>query len=1311
MLKRAFQRAAKVVDRLPKMIWGWTTSRIFMLPGTKIDYEAEVGDGTKSDIVMAPVQWMMRTFPEAPLGLCREMEGEDEPTIVKNHKALKLLKRPNAYYSSKTLWMSTILSYAVDGNAYWIKIRNNDGLPGELWWVPHTLMAPLEPGTLGELPEEFIDYYCYSVPGLNPVLIKPSEVVHFRFGNDVENPRMGLSPLKSAVREIYSDSEAANWTASLLKNAAVPGLIVSPDSQLPIKPGDVEEVRAYFDESYTGDNRGKPHVMRGPTKLMQFGFSPEQMNLKDIRRLPEERVCALLGIPAIVAGVGAGLDRSTFANMAEAREMAYESNIIPTQALFAETLNEQLLFEYSKETKKKKGYGDVEFYFNTSNVRVLQEDENQKTQRWNSKVEAGWAMVSEARKADGMSVSVSHNVFLRDANKVEVPDGVIRPLLDPNADSNSSNGKDKEKEKEEKFRSDLESHLKNQEIIDKLELSLKEVVQDALREIETKFNQMEASIEAGKHLDNPDQEGRKQTKLEDEVQRNHNGRGALAKDSRTIGLPNDDASGASGDGSQGGGDSISPEPPGTRGPPPADGEGPTTQEEVEDQQLTLSEEELNDPKGSEEHQPDSEQDQESVEPSPEVATDSLLHNRSDEPNENDPSEGGQEGNSHNEEGSLESNDGQQRESDLGVSDDKPDNDDGGGDIDDDKGPTDSGDDDEPPPSPASASSPPQESSDSTQEEGLYPQEDVMEVKKNNDGEWEVKKPSRRQESLIRKFNEAIPALSFPLEKNLKKSLGELGDIAGARFIENSGSIVRFNSNGEVTILPSGINNLVTSMDIPEWGNNKIISHLEDNSKRVIDNTVETINNISRVGVNIPDDVARNLIRRGGRRIGLMDLDRTTKNSIFSSLYESRKMGEGIDAMGERIKQYVSAGRYTNKGAGYRAKLIAQTETRWAQNMSSIEAYEYSDDIGGMLAFDAQKGAERSDWDCIMRNGRQYTTSQARLESAREHPEGTLSWAPVPISEFRGPSGPIRHKTPSRKSLNKEIKQIIKKNPLPYGDRWLSDYANARWGQQKARIVGAEEFLSNKNEAIFRGMNNEQALWKTINGEHSGLGWWGNGHYYASGWNRQGAFWYAGDNHGSWVMASKLDETTNLVKWEKLKDDYIKATGKNPIISDSIKGLQWDDDIGRWAAHEGYDAIQVFEEGEIVVLNQRKLIIDERTIPGGEFYRKTGEGLVDTDDYYHLLDRSEEWLRMEIRVTELIEEIISKKGMAPSQLIEWLKMELQAKKIGKDATEFFARRQAQLDRYAEILLEDNGVVPGTQYTDITARPIGAVVNVH
>ena len=307
-----YGRVGTIIKNLQKMIFGvGSYTQLFPFLKDKIDYSKEVGDGTNSEVVMAPVQWMMRTFPEAPIRM-RTYDKDGEEEMIVDHKLLDLLSNPNESYPAETLWASTILSYAVDGNAYWLKVYSNSGKVVQLWWVPHTLISPVQPWELRDDETQFINYYRYMVPGRGEYYIEPDGVVHFRFGQDIENPRKGLSPLKSAVREIFSDQEAANWTAALLKNGAVPGLMVAPDpAGGGSRVGDaaLKATKTYLESQFTASNRGRPHVSSMPMKIEQFGFSPEQMDLKVVRRLPEERVSALLGIPAIVAGLGAGLDR------------------------------------------------------------------------------------------------------------------------------------------------------------------------------------------------------------------------------------------------------------------------------------------------------------------------------------------------------------------------------------------------------------------------------------------------------------------------------------------------------------------------------------------------------------------------------------------------------------------------------------------------------------------------------------------------------------------------------------------------------------------------------------------------------------------------------------------------------------------------------------------------------------------------------------------------------------------------------------------------------------------------------------------
>lgn len=415
-LRAVLASPAAGLKKLGRMVFRRDAYRIFRVGRSSFNFLDEVGNGTGSSTVAAPLLWVARTFPEAPPMLWRQRDdGQEEP--ARGHALLRLLRRPNVFHTGPVQWMATTTDWLVDGNAYWLKIRDRSGFVRELWWVPSWLIEPK-----GD-EQTFITHYEYK-PGAETLRVDAADVVHFRNGLDSDDPRKGASPLKSVLREVFTDDEAANFTASLLRNMGVPGLVVSPDSNdfVPSEE-DVAATKAYIRAQFTGDNRGEPMVMSGPTKVAQFGFSPEQLLLRELRRIPEERVTAVLGVPAIVAGLGAGLDRSTFTNMAEAREAAYESGIIPMQRILAEDVLFQLLTEFEDDPFEWR------FGFDLSKVRVLQEDLYRQSQRLDLGVRGGWVSVAEARRPMQLPVRDGDDVYLRQMQIVTVPVDGGRPTV------------------------------------------------------------------------------------------------------------------------------------------------------------------------------------------------------------------------------------------------------------------------------------------------------------------------------------------------------------------------------------------------------------------------------------------------------------------------------------------------------------------------------------------------------------------------------------------------------------------------------------------------------------------------------------------------------------------------------------------------------------------------------------------------------------------------------------------------------------------------------------------------------------------
>lgn len=375
-----------------------------LLPRTKYDYKGVVGDGLGSSVLMSPIKWIQRTFPEAPLEVIRQQD--DQAEVLAAHPLATLLDRPNDFYSGIDLWKATIYSWCVDGNAYWRKMRNpSTGQVEELWYTPHWMLEPKwNRGT-----DEFITWYDYRPMGAGKsVRLMAEDVVHFRNGIDPRNTRKGMSLIHSEMREIFGDDEAANFQAALLKNMGVPGIVFSPDTSGSGRPPaiDVESVKAYLKQQFTRDKRGEPIVHGIPVKTHQFGFNPQQMDLSALRNQAEERVCAALGVRAAVCGFGAGLQVTKVgATMREEVQLSWTGCIVPMQKGFATGLSHSLLPDFEPEPAL------FSVHFDTNHVEALQANRTEQATRATQLFQGGIITRSEAREMTGLPWGKQDDVY------------------------------------------------------------------------------------------------------------------------------------------------------------------------------------------------------------------------------------------------------------------------------------------------------------------------------------------------------------------------------------------------------------------------------------------------------------------------------------------------------------------------------------------------------------------------------------------------------------------------------------------------------------------------------------------------------------------------------------------------------------------------------------------------------------------------------------------------------------------------------------------------------------------------------------
>src|SRR5262245_11958924 len=358
-------------------------------------------DPVDNSAVMNCLAWIFRNFGQGVLQTYREARDGSLKT-VDVPGFLELIYKPNDFHTAMNFWGGTLLSYFTDGNAYWLKVRDarGFGVPTGLWYEPHWAIKPHWP----EDGSQFIDYYERRINGAIQK-IPVENVVHFKLGINPGNTRYGMAPLRVALLEVFTDQEAAAYTAALLKNMAIPGVIVAPNTPVGFTLEKMEQMSQRWQQKFAGDNRGMPLFLDYESTVTSLGFSPTDMDLTELRRIGEERISGCFGLPAIVAGLGAGLEASTYNNLKELKKSAFEDCLSPAWDDIAETLTNQLLVDFTEDE-------DICADFDKTHIAALKEDEDKKNARTMERLTRGAITVNEARLEWGLKPDPAANYYL-----------------------------------------------------------------------------------------------------------------------------------------------------------------------------------------------------------------------------------------------------------------------------------------------------------------------------------------------------------------------------------------------------------------------------------------------------------------------------------------------------------------------------------------------------------------------------------------------------------------------------------------------------------------------------------------------------------------------------------------------------------------------------------------------------------------------------------------------------------------------------------------------------------------------------------
>lgn len=344
--------------------------------------------------VFACLMALSAAYIEPPVKVWR-LDSNDKKEPLPKHALQRMLNDPHPELTADELWWWTQWARHCDGNAYLRKMRSGNELTGNVVYL-HPLSPRLVDPVTAKDSTNFIDAYRYRFEPGKWEDIPPENIIHFRLGIDDGDTRKGMSPLKRLVRAIATDEEATKFSDALLRNFAVPGLVVTTPADSQINREQAEDLSERIADRFGQDGRGRVGVLSAGATISPVGFSPEQMRLDVLHGFPESRICACIGVPPIIANLQIGLEQSAnYASMRQITENFTEKKLAPIWRMDDAVLRKHLLPDFdTSET--------VTIERDLTEVRALQEDMDAKYKRLTEAVVAGWVLPDEARSEIGL---------------------------------------------------------------------------------------------------------------------------------------------------------------------------------------------------------------------------------------------------------------------------------------------------------------------------------------------------------------------------------------------------------------------------------------------------------------------------------------------------------------------------------------------------------------------------------------------------------------------------------------------------------------------------------------------------------------------------------------------------------------------------------------------------------------------------------------------------------------------------------------------------------------------------------------------
>jgi HK97 family phage portal protein len=335
---------------------------------TRSDWSVGVNEALTLTAVYRSIQIIATPISKMPMQTFRFATGLEVP--VENPI---LVNKPNFLDTKRDFIFQTVVSMALDGNAFWLKSYGSNGQVNNLTLIPaNAVTIRLVNG---------VKHYDYQLNQDTQVQTTTTDIQHLKLFSRVGYLR-GLGPIDSCNKDISAALELRNFAANWFGQAGIPTGILKTD-----KPIGAEDANEITERWHAKQSERKVAVLGQGFEWQTVQLNPRDAMFTDVQVQQVQAIARLFGIPARLLLTGVDGSSDTYTNLQDENQVFYRHTIMAYTDAISDALSECL----PRGTR-------VEFNFEG----LFRADMANRFNMYETAIRAGFMTTEEVRRKEGL---------------------------------------------------------------------------------------------------------------------------------------------------------------------------------------------------------------------------------------------------------------------------------------------------------------------------------------------------------------------------------------------------------------------------------------------------------------------------------------------------------------------------------------------------------------------------------------------------------------------------------------------------------------------------------------------------------------------------------------------------------------------------------------------------------------------------------------------------------------------------------------------------------------------------------------------